>query len=245
MTLREKLDLLNLSEEERKKAETKFLASLEFVSGEEIKDVLDFLNSKGITINKAREIKVITNPVDKLAKNIDFVENVNELGAYKEDPNRMSGNGLDIFKKVKYCTSNGIPYKNEDGTYKQLLFNESLFQQEVSPNPEVGNIPKIEDLAVPNNEEIVTFEPPVITPTENLNENLNEQLKDDNDISFDNYMNATNDMQDIEAKTTDFTKIREDLAKQLAELDNYKNMGYEEISFGDIEPESYGMGRAA
>ena len=245
MTLREKLDLLNLSEEERKKAETKFLASLEFVSGEEIKDVLDFLNSKGITINKAREIKVITNPVDKLAKNIDFVENVNELGAYKEDPNRMSGNGLDIFKKVKYCTSNGLPYKNEDGTYKQLLFNESLFQQEVSPNPEVGNIPKIEDLAVPNNEEIVTFEPPVITPTENLNENLNEQLKDDNDISFDNYMNATNDMQDIEAKTTDFTKIREDLAKQLAELDNYKNMGYEEISFGDIEPESYGMGRAA
>ena len=245
MTLREKLDLLNLSEEERKKAETKFLASLEFVSGEEIKDVLDFLNSKGITINKAREIKVITNPVDKLAKNIDFVENVNELGAYKEDPNRMSGNGLDIFKKVKYCTSNGIPYKNEDGTYKQLLFNESLFQQEVSPNPEVGNIPKLEDLAVPNNEEIVTFEPPVITPTENLNENLNEQLKADNEISFDNYMNATNDMQDIEAKTTDFTKIREDLAKQLAELDNYKNMGYEEISFGDIEPESYGMGRAA
>ena len=57
----------------------------------------------------------------------------------------------------------------------------------------------------------------------------------------------SDDMEDLEAKTTNFATIRKELEGQLAELDALRNdpdFG-DEISFADLEPESYGMGRAA
>lgn len=268
MTLKEKLDLFNLSEKERRIAEEKFLASLNYATSEEIIANLGFLRSKGIEVTRAREIKVVTNSIDKLEKNVDFVGNVHELPAYKEDPNRINGNGLDIFKRVKYCSSNNITYKNADGTYKKFLFDETLFQAEIS---KMGNDLSFRVTPIAREPEIVTLEPnikPNDAIVEKLEQNIEENAETrvqsninagveptpvntmDTQVATNNsavdlgeYLSATNDMEDLEAKTTDFATIRKELEGQLAELDNYRQSELGDISFNDIEPENINVGR--
>ncbi len=238
MTLREKLDLFELPEEEVKKAESgKFLAALEYVTAEEIKTVLAFLRSKGLSIEKAKELKVATNDLSKLKTNVNFVEDVHEMALFNEDANRLSGNGLDIFKRINYCKKNNIEYKNADGQYEKFLFDESLFQKVVTR----GNVsPSVESMNFVPEDDLITLEPVGI---DNYDDDKTVEVSP---MVVDEFRSASQDLENIEAKTTDFATVRRELENQLAELDSYRNSNNDfadEISFNDIEPESYGMGR--
>ena len=111
--IKAKLDLLELSDKERKIATEKFLVTLSIVSYEEMKKILDFLKLKDIHITKAREIKILCNDYSEITKNYSIIESINEVDLYKEDPIRLNNNALDIYKKIKYCMQMGMSYYEE------------------------------------------------------------------------------------------------------------------------------------
>lgn len=241
MAIIKKLDMLMLSKEERAKTEEKFLATLALVSEDELRDVLDFLNSKSTQITKAREIKVVANSKEEIAKKYNILNEIHETDIYRQDPEKINHNVIDIYKKIQYCKQSGIPYKKEDGTYESYLFDESLWQQVASRDAVVvtpQDFIKVED-------DIVTFESVVKEPV--VEAPVMEDsvpIEDEKFMDIKDYMAANNDMGELEAQTTNFATIRKELEGQLAELDALKNdINFDEISFNDIEPESYGMGR--
>ncbi len=246
MGLIEKLDMLDLKEEEREKAKTKFLATLAIVSDEELRGVVDTLGGEGIRITRAKEIKVLGNTKEDISKKFSILDEIHETGIYQQDPSKINLNVIDIYKKIKFCIQSGRPYKKEDGTYEPFLFNELLWQQEFSKEmkPEA---PKVEQTLVeeaPKNviEPVMTEAPkvePVIEPIVS-EDTIHRDIKD--------YMLDSNDEAELEAKTTDFATVRKELEASLKELDSLRTLSddnYDEISFNDLEPESYGMGRAA
>lgn len=238
MTLNDKLDLLMLSKEERTKAESKFLASVAFLST----DTLKYLNEQGIVIKRAKDIKVATNSQEEVAKKLSILGEIHETQIYEQDPGKLNYNVIDIYKKIQYCKQIGIPYKKEDGTYESFLFSEALWQQVTSRKVEPVVAPPV---FTPVEEEMVTLEPEItpeaIAPI--LEEEAIKPIVDEKHIDIKDYMAADKDMEALEAKTTNFATIREELEGQLAELDALRNMDFgEEISFSDIEPESFGFG---
>lgn len=229
MTLREKLDLFNLSEKERKIAEEKFLVSLALVTDEELKETLKVLKNNDITITKARELKVVVNSSDEINKKISILKELKELNIYINNPNMINHNVIDIYKKIKYCMQVGKQYKKPDGSYEDFIFSESAWQKEFTKE-EVK-----EDY---HEEELVTVTPPM-PPVEEEKKVTNENV-----VDIKEYLNS--DLNEIEAKKNDFATINQELEAQLAELDSLRDFNPdEEISFNDIEPESYGMGRRA
>ena len=70
MALKEKLALLNLSAEQERIAIEKFLVTLSLVSDEDLSECVSFLTKEGVAITKAREVKVVANSKDEIAKKI-------------------------------------------------------------------------------------------------------------------------------------------------------------------------------
>ena len=242
MTLGDKLDLLSLSPEERKKAEEKFLATLALVSYGDLKEVVRYLESKNVFITRAREIKVLGNTKEEIAKKFSILEEIHETDIYVQDPNRISHNVIDIYKKIKYCNQAGIKYRNEDGTYKNFLFNEVAWQAEFSK--ERSPKPKAFSGVEPD---IVTVDPLTSRRTTTTSKPGDDKYIDIKDYMarMDKIDSSKKEMEQPEIGATDFATIRDDLEKELAALDSLKGMGMDEISFNDLEPDSYGLGRAA
>lgn len=245
MALKAKLDLLSLSDEERAKAQEKFLATLALVSEDELREVIGYLSSQGVQISRAREIKVLGDTKAEIAKKFSILGEIHEEGIYIQDPTQIPRNAIDIYKKIKYCIQNGRTYKREDGTYEPFLFSEAAWQAEF--NRESTIVTEVSAVK-PLNDTIVTVEP-VVAPELDLGEPVvpvSTIVEDTDHIDIGEYMKATDDVAELEAKTTNFAAIRKELEGQLAELDALKSMNFsDEISFTDLEPESYGMGRAA
>lgn len=228
MALIEKLNLINLPEEEKEKALEKFLVSLSLVSEEDLRNVLSYLLTQGITITKAREIKVLSNSKDEISKKISILGEIHETDIYHQDPLLLNKNVIDIYKKIKYCIQIGKAYKKADGTYEPFLFSESLWQQEISEVKNFG-----ED-SISN-----SLEDNLVTVATVVEEPIMDSFN-----SFNASTKPETEPVDEEAKTTNFADIRQQLEAQLKELDALK-AGNEVISFGDFEPETYEMRRAA
>lgn len=245
MALKAKLDLLSLSDEEKSKASGKFLATLALVTEEELTDNLAYLSSQGVQIRNAREIKVLADTKAVMAKKFSILGEIHEEGIYREDPTLITRNAIDIYKKIQYCKQNGISYKREDGTYEPFLFSEAAWQKAF--NRESTVVSEVAKQVV--EDPIVTIEPVVAATISGVEPVIPEaiELEDEDHIDIKEYMKASDDIAELEARTTNFAAIRQELEGQLAELDALKNMTFDdgEISFNDLEPETYGMRRAA
>lgn len=236
--INEKLALLNLSNEERKKVEDKFLATLSLVSIEELKNVLGLLQENGIYITKAREVKVLGNTKEEISKKFSILNELGEISLYKQDPTKINFNVIDVYKKVKYCKQVGISYKKEDGTYEDFLFNEMLWQQKVNMEEvNTQSYPKVE-------EEIITMAPEVAPVQDEKYTDINEYMKMDTERVIEEAKPTTFDViqneletQNLEENITKLNETKtalEDFQKQLSELDT--------ISFDDLDfnAESFG-----
>lgn len=157
--IKQKLDLLNLSEKERNIAIEKFLVTLSVIDYDNLKAIVDLLQSKGMSITKAREIKVGCNDYSEIVKRFDIMESINEAAVYREDIMRLNINAIDIFKKIKYCMQVNRPYKKEDGSYEPFLFNEVEWQKAFnrdSASVEVAAVPLVNDekVEMPSDKEV-------------------------------------------------------------------------------------------
>lgn len=244
MALNDKLKLFKLSPEETAKAEQKFLASLSLVSDEELTETINYLNSQDVFITKANQIKVAVNSKAELATKFSALSEVHETNIYRQDPARLNRNVIDLHQKIKYCIRNGINYKKEDGTYEPFLFSEVAWQKEF--NKEDGII---RDLNTPFGleSEIVTVEP-VIDPEFQFNALGVENPSLEETTNFETVKSELYDQLEsaAEEKIKAIGDIKQDLADFKTRLEGLDfGQNEETISFNDIEPESYGMGRAA
>lgn len=275
MALKEKLDLLDLSEEERKKAESKFLATLSFVSDSEIREIVDYLNTKGIRITKAREIKILGDSKVEIAKKFSILEEIHEEGIYRSNPLLITRNALDIYKKIMYCIQLGKPYKKEDGTYEEFLFSEIEWQKSFNKGSEtVTKEDSVDSLVEPildemeqvveplNQEELHSIGMEDLISSPQVDSSLSAEVEqtgisEENRgevISFASLKSSVEKMQselgDIDSKTNDLATQRQALEQEYNRLNDFKNsftdaLNEEFIGFGEIEPESYGMRRVA
>lgn len=234
MNLNEKLDMLDLSPAERKKAQEKFLTTLSFLSVEELKKILEFLASRNVYIRNAREIKVLANSKEEILKKYSILEEIKEVELYSADPTKISYNVIDVYKKIQYCKQMNIPYRKEDGTYEKFLFNEGMWQ-ELSAKESNLNI-----ISTPNTEEeIVTVDPIVNAEVEPVV----EEPIDNQHMDIQEYMATSQDIE--EEKTTTFDVISSELEEQALQknveqlisskesLQDFKKE-LEEIYFGDL-----------
>ena len=234
MNLNEKLDMLDLSPAERKKAQEKFLTTLSFLSVEELKKILEFLASRNVYIRNAREIKVLANSKEEILKKYSILEEIKEVELYSADPTKISYNVIDVYKKIQYCKQMNIPYRKEDGTYEKFLFNEGMWQ-ELSAKEANLNI-----ISTPNTEEeIVTVDPIVNAEVEPVV----EEPIDNQHMDIQEYMATSQDIE--EEKTTTFDVISSELEEQALQknveqlisskesLQDFKKE-LEEIYFGDL-----------
>ena len=99
MTIIDKIALLNLDEKEAQKAKEKFMAALSLITEEELKERLACLRTRSIEITKARDIKVLTIPVEELAKKFSILDEIHETSLYTFDPSVLALNVIDVYKK--------------------------------------------------------------------------------------------------------------------------------------------------
>ncbi len=216
--INDKLALFDFNDKERKNAIEKFLIDLVVVPYEEMKDIVSFLKSKGVSINKARELKIVCNGYSEILKKFSIIESINEIEIYREDPSRINLNALDIFKKIKYCIQVDRSYKKEDGSYEKFLFSEAEWQKTFNKTSET--------VALSSND-------------------LPESVLSEDDLVTVSPSSSSDDEVKIidEDITQPFAKIREDLEglrSELASLSDYENPEYsDEISFSDITPDVY------
>lgn len=130
--MKEKIELVTKDfDEKEKKKITKFMSSLTFSTLEELDDLLELLEQNRILINKANQLKVLVNTVDEVQNKFSVIEQIGEKEFFKEDPNRINLNAIDVYKRITYCKQNNIAYKNEDGTYKDFLCSSTLWNHEL------------------------------------------------------------------------------------------------------------------
>ena len=272
MGIEDKLSLLvDLNEKEKNIAKEKFLATLALVTYDELKEVVDYLASKGIIITKARYLKVLGIPKNEIIRKISILEELHETNIYVQDPSKLSSNVIDINKKIKYCIQNGISYKKEDGTYESFIFSEKAWQERTQkiPNAEAKEVSSVLD------ETLVSIAP-VIEETNSLDlksmieEPLNKEseiipfspiLEDDsNVIDIKEFqMTEENPIMTFDALQNDVAKMQEELGtienqkttleEEKARLKAYQDsLAKEFVGFDDFDFEnsdSFGMGRVA
>ena len=237
-TLKEKIDLLGLPEDERKKLEEKFSSSLSYVSIAEIKAVSDVLHKKGEKITKASEVKVLTNPASKIEKNYDFIEEAHEPGIYVGNIHGHNSHVIDILKRINFCKQYNIPYKNEDGTYKDFLFKEKLFQKIVNAQTHTIDTSAEIDIPLENDNDSLEVNVPEINTIDSYNESEDTEHQDIKEYMAD----AEKELDNIEEATTTFEDIAKRLDEQKAELSAKLNAQLASIDAQEYEDSVYHFG---
>ena len=167
--MKEKIELITKSfDEKEKKKINKFMPCLALTTLDELTELLKLFEQNGIKITKANQLKVVVNTIEEVQNKFSVMEQIGEKEFFKEDPNRLNLNAIDVYKRLTYCKQNNLAYKNEDGTYKDFLCSAALWNHEL----ELHNMQdKIESIDVePNlkkNEEILDSKSePVISSNE-------------------------------------------------------------------------------
>ncbi len=255
-SLKEKAELFNLDEKENKLLIERYSYTLATTPYAELKDSKEYLETQGITITKAREVKVLAHSIQILKNKCSLMGEAHEMELYRLDPVKLNLNAMDLWKKIKYCNQINVPYKNEDGTYKDFLFDEKEFQEKtgkpvdttvIDPTPIVEEAEVKEEAPVINESTV-----PDITMT--INADLTKALEDIEPrdyietpphIEMSDYSsnNMINDFQKIENNATSFSTLQENVKRQMDALNNEDVVNpMDMVGFNDIEPETFNAG---
>jgi len=183
MTLEEKLGKIGLSEIERERAIRLFAPALSMLDDSFV-EVLSFLKEIGIEIKYARDIKLLTVPMNEIQKKYNLLKDISEIELLQKEPKTIAMNVISIIKRIQYCIQNNIEYK-VDGKYADFILNEGLFNEMVAqkkniapeplsmsatidsdPNNELTSILKEKDNLAKLREELEKFSMPILDELE-------------------------------------------------------------------------------
>jgi hypothetical protein len=150
----DKIELLSF-DEKYKATLDKFLVTYGLVSFDEMKQINDFLLSKGIVVKRPSQISVFLNSYDYIVTMVEAYEQSGDLKALQEDPKRISSKkALDRLNALK---SSGLPYINDKGKYINDPFFKTLFESNYSSL----NTTPVEPVVEAPVEETVNVETPI------------------------------------------------------------------------------------
>lgn len=153
MTLEEKLGKIGLSEIERERAIRLFAPALSMLDDSFI-EVLSYLKEIGIEIKYARDIKLLTVPMNEIQKKYNLLKDISEIELLQKEPKTIAMNVISIIKRIQYCIQNNIEYK-VDGKYADFILNEGLFNEMVAQKKNIEPEPLSMSATIdsdPNNE---------------------------------------------------------------------------------------------
>ena len=210
--MKEKIELItkNFDEKEKKKL-VKFMPSLALSTLEELNDLLKLLEQNGILITKASQIKVTLNTIEEIQNKFSVMDQIGEKDFFQEDPTRINLNAIDVYKRLTYCKQNNIPYKNEDGSYKNFLCSSTLWKNEL----ELHNVTnKVETINVEPN----VKKEEVLEPIDNSNKETKEEVKDE---SIDYYEKIRKELEETrKALSNEFMNL---------DVDNDELVSFEDV----------------
>lgn len=163
----------------------KFLSVLtdEVVSYEELNAIFDFLASKGIIISKPSQNKIFANNISFIKSQVDRMDEIGELDAYREDPLRINSKGA--IERLLYMKNNGEVYRNEQGKYSRVPFVKSLFESKYGKinfehdNQELKEDVVSEEAQIPQNTDNIVLEPVAsIKENKDIAEDSHEDLNE-------------------------------------------------------------------
>ncbi|MBE6156154.1 MAG: hypothetical protein E7161_00195 [Firmicutes bacterium] len=217
--MEKKIALLNINDAELAKL-PKFMASLTFVTADEMSAILDFLKSKGVVITLAHELTIFANALEDIKRKFSILEEVHAIDIYIQNPIMINKNAIEIYKKINYCIQNSVPYKKEDGTYEPFLFSESEWQKKFNKDAELIAS------AEPNRalgESVVTLEPVITSeqvvipfePVSQVSEEPRKAPQDDRYMDIQEFMSSP---EEIQPTTLNFASLKDSVSKMHTEL---------------------------
>ena len=122
----------------------KFVPSIsdEVITLEELVQIINYLNEKGITIKRPAQQKALAGGLLFVKKQIEEMERIGELGAYVEDPIRINSKGA--AQRIEYLKRIDEPYKTPEGKYSKLPFRKRAFETKYGIEYLRENVPVIE-----------------------------------------------------------------------------------------------------
>lgn len=152
----------------------KFYASFsdDLVTLEELKEKMDYLTSKGITITKPSQVKIFSLPLDFIKSQVEQAEKLGLLDIFISDPTRITS--TELFQRLGYVMSLNESLKDEKGKYSKILFNKKEFDRRYGVEY-LTNKPKdtLIDNAVANNIE----EEPIVEKNSVISDDLNSEVE--------------------------------------------------------------------
>ena len=132
----DKIELLSF-EDKYKATLDKFLVTYGLVSFDEMKQINDFLSSKGIVVKRPSQLSIFLNDYDYIVNMVNAYEQNGDLKALQDDPKRINvKSGLERLNTLK---SSGLPYLNDKGKYISDPFSKTSFNSiysNLTPSPE-------------------------------------------------------------------------------------------------------------
>ena len=175
-----KINILKLPKESLTNID-KFYTSFsdDLISLDELKEKLNYLNSKGISITKPSQVKIFALPFEFIKEQVEQAERLGLLDIFKGDPIRITSK--EIFKRYGYFMSLGEHLKDEKGKYNKVLFNKKEFDRRYG------------------NEYLSSSKEVVISEEEPVEKNINDDKTIDNksiisDIGMDFTQEKFNDL---------------------------------------------------
>ncbi|MBQ6841441.1 MAG: hypothetical protein IJO63_04940 [Bacilli bacterium] len=136
----------------------KFVPSIsdEVISLEELVQIVNYLNEKGISIQRPAQQKALAGGLLFVKKQVEEMERIGELGAYVEDPVRINSKGA--AQRISYLKSLDEPYKTPEGKYSKLPFRKRAFEAKYG----IDYLNSVAEVVEPVIEAVPVVEAPIV-----------------------------------------------------------------------------------
>ncbi|MEG2028941.1 MAG: hypothetical protein RR050_03555 [Bacilli bacterium] len=114
--------------EKDKAQQEKFMVSISLADPK----TYELLLKSGINITKCSQFKVLTIDPKVIARELELGSKMGFLSAYQEDPSRLSQMDTNVIKRMAKCDALGVTYKDESGSFKNFIFSERKFNEEMA-----------------------------------------------------------------------------------------------------------------
>lgn len=92
---------------------------------------LEVLNQYDVVLTRSSQGVVLTQEAMRLKQALELAEKMDFIGAYRDDPKRLTQPVTSIIKRMAKCDAMGAPYKNENGKFENFIFSSRGFNKKM------------------------------------------------------------------------------------------------------------------